>query len=47
MVYSIESVLLNIFFNSGLGGYWHYGHSWAIVPASGDSENDCGDADGM
>jgi hypothetical protein len=22
----------------GLWGYWHCGHSWAIVPASGDSE---------
>jgi hypothetical protein len=24
-----------IFFNSGLCGYWHCGHSWPIVPASG------------
>jgi hypothetical protein len=31
----------------GLWGYWHCGHSWPIVPASGDSENDCGEADGM
>jgi hypothetical protein len=23
------------------------GHSWPIVPASGDSEDDCGGADGM
>jgi hypothetical protein len=23
------------------------GHSWLIVPASGDSEDDCGEADGM
>jgi hypothetical protein len=23
------------------------GHSWPIVPASGDSEDDCGEADGM
>jgi hypothetical protein len=39
---------LNFFFlNSGLWGYWHYGHSWHIVPASGDSEDDCGEADGM
>jgi hypothetical protein len=22
--------------------YWHCGHSWPIVPASGDSEDDCG-----
>jgi hypothetical protein len=28
-------------------GYWHCGHSWPIVPASGDSEDDCGGADGM
>jgi hypothetical protein len=27
--------------------YWHCGHSWPIVPASGDSEDDCGEADGM
>jgi hypothetical protein len=31
-----------------LRGYWHCGHSWPIVPASGDSEDDCGEAaDGM
>jgi hypothetical protein len=35
------------FFNSGLCGYCHCGHSWPIVPASGDSEEDCGEADGM
>jgi hypothetical protein len=35
------------FFNSGLWGYWHCGHSWPIVPASGDSKDDCGEADGM
>jgi hypothetical protein len=29
------------------GGYWHCGHSWPIVPASGDNEDDCGEADGM
>jgi hypothetical protein len=23
------------------------GHSWPIVPASGDSEDDCGKTDGM
>jgi hypothetical protein len=28
-------------------GYWQCGHSWLIVPASGDSEEDCGEADGM
>jgi hypothetical protein len=37
----------NIFFLFGLWGYWHCGHSWPIVPASGDSEDDCGEADGM
>jgi hypothetical protein len=36
-----------IFLLFGLGGYWHCGHSWPIVPASGDSEDDCGEADGM
>jgi hypothetical protein len=30
----------------GLWGYWHCGHSWPIVPASGDSEDDYGEADG-
>jgi hypothetical protein len=28
-------------------GYLHCGQSWPIVPASGDSEDDCGEADGM
>jgi hypothetical protein len=31
----------------GLWGYWHCGHSWPIVPASGDNEDDYGEADGM
>jgi hypothetical protein len=31
----------------GLWGYWPCGHSWPIVPASGDSEYDCAEADGM
>jgi hypothetical protein len=31
----------------GLWGYWHCDYSWPIVPASGDSEDDCGEADGM
>jgi hypothetical protein len=35
------------FFLFGLWGYWHCGHSWSIVPASGDSEDDCGEADEM
>jgi hypothetical protein len=30
------------FFLFGLRGYWHCGHSWPIVPASGDNEDDCG-----
>jgi hypothetical protein len=41
------ATLLNFFFNSGLWGYWHCGHSWPIVPASGDNEDDCREADGM
>jgi hypothetical protein len=36
-----------IFYLFGLSGYWHCSHSWPIVPASGDSEDDCGAADGM
>jgi hypothetical protein len=35
------------FFLFGFWGYWHCGHSWPIVPASGDSEDDYGEADGM
>jgi hypothetical protein len=31
----------------GLWGYWHCGHSSPIVPASGDTEDDCREADGM
>jgi hypothetical protein len=31
----------------GLWGCWHCGHYWPIVPASGDSEDDCGEADGI
>jgi hypothetical protein len=30
-----------------LWGYWHCGHSWPIVPASGDNEDDSGEADWM
>jgi hypothetical protein len=36
-----------MFFLSALWGYWHCGHSWPIMPASGDSADDCGEADGM
>jgi hypothetical protein len=39
------TILLLLLF--GLWGYWQCGHSWLIVPASGDSEDDCGEADGM
>jgi hypothetical protein len=39
-----HTVINSFFFNSGLWGYWHCGHSWSIVPASGDSEDDCGEA---
>jgi hypothetical protein len=42
-----RAISLCIFLNSGLWGYWHCGHSWPIVPASGDSEGNCGEADGM
>jgi hypothetical protein len=31
----------------GVWVYWHCGRAWAIMPASGDSEDDCGEADGM
>jgi hypothetical protein len=41
----VSFLLLLLLF--GLLGYWHCGHSWSIVPASGDSEDDCGEADGM
>jgi hypothetical protein len=36
-----------IIFLFALRGYWHCGHSWPIVPASGDSEDDCGETDGI
>jgi hypothetical protein len=44
MARSPHIFLLCIF---GLRGHWHCGHSWPIVAASGDSEDDCGEADGM
>jgi hypothetical protein len=31
-----------LYFVFGLLVYWHCGHSWPIVPALGDSEDDCG-----
>jgi hypothetical protein len=39
--------LLSFFFFLCVWGYWHCGYSWPIVPSSGDSEDDCGEADGM
>jgi hypothetical protein len=47
--FSVFILLLtaDCFFNSGLWGYWHCGHSWPIVPALGDNEDDCGEVDGM
>jgi hypothetical protein len=36
-----------VFFLFGLWDYRHCGHSWPIVPASGDNEDDCGEHDGM
>jgi hypothetical protein len=41
------SPLLVNYYLFGLWGYWHCGHSWPIVPASVDSEDDCGEGDGM
>jgi hypothetical protein len=35
------------FFFLWLWDYRHCGHSWPIVPASGDNEDDCGEHDGM
>jgi hypothetical protein len=40
-------LLVIYIFLVGLWGYWLCGHSCPIVPASGDSEDDCGEADGM
>jgi hypothetical protein len=35
------------FFFVCLWGYWYCGHFWPIVPASGESEDDCREAEGM
>jgi hypothetical protein len=43
----VEVITLIFFCYLVCEGYWHCGHSWPIVPASGDSEDDCGEADGM
>jgi hypothetical protein len=43
----IERLFFHLLFFFLLG-YWHCGHSsWPVVPASGNSEDDCGEADGM
>jgi hypothetical protein len=47
VVLVIPRPIVFFFFSFGLWGYWHCGHSWRIVPASGDSEDDYGEADGM
>jgi hypothetical protein len=45
IVFSSQFLFSSFLFD--LWGYWHCGHSWPIVTASGDNENDCGEADGM
>jgi hypothetical protein len=39
--------IVRVFFLFWLWDYRHCGHSWPIVPASGDNEDDCGEHDGM
>jgi hypothetical protein len=39
--------MLFCFFLFELWDYTHCGHSWPIVPASGDNEDDYGEHDGM
>jgi hypothetical protein len=41
--WSLDHGLVCTFFLFGLWDYWHCGHSWPIVPASDDSEDDCGE----
>jgi hypothetical protein len=43
----LSVVSTSFFFLFGLWDYRHCGHSWPIVPASGDNEDDCGEHDGM
>jgi hypothetical protein len=43
----LSKIIIIIILLFDLWGYWHCGHSWPIVPASGDSEDDCGEADGI
>jgi hypothetical protein len=44
---AVHAFFLIYFFLFGLWDYRHCGHSWPIVPASGDNEDDCGEHDGM
>jgi hypothetical protein len=43
-ILALQNIFLLLF---GLWGYWHCGQSWPIVLASGDNEDDCGEADWM
>jgi hypothetical protein len=38
--YITFQIVILFYFLFGLGGYWHYGHSWPIVPArlAGETE---------
>jgi hypothetical protein len=40
--FSVSSIFF-LFYYFDLWGYWHCDHSWPILPASGDSEDDCGE----
>jgi hypothetical protein len=42
-----QPIISFLWFLFGLWGYLQCGHSWPIVPASGNSEDDCGEADEM
>jgi hypothetical protein len=44
---TLVSIFYFFLFLFGLWDYRHCGHSWPIVPASGDNEDDCGEHDGM
>jgi hypothetical protein len=46
-VMNMGPILNGYYYYLVLWGYWHCGHSWPIVLASGDSEDGCGEADGM
>jgi hypothetical protein len=47
LLVGLQICLTSLFFLFGLWDYRHCGHSWPIVPASGDNEDDCGEHDGM